>query len=212
MGTPEVLDAFFRGLEARYLILGDPSHGGTSLETLVEYFKSKPFPQIEGSSGGFAIFYLIVESKEPISLTIKPEVDELREKGFKIVPGETEETAPSDPTPEWVDDCRVPVANTYWAGLAKGLIGSGNFVIICCGTSHVGSCQKKDGTISEPGLVGRLGYQARGYAVVYTEEESEETYTPEKESRTWTYDPIPVLEPLDEKDSSGEDGDGSGKE
>lgn len=211
MGTTEVLDTFFRGLGDKYLVLGDPRHGGTSLETLVEYFKSKPFPQIEGSSGGFAIFYLIVESKEPISPTIKPEVDKLREKGFKIVPGETEETAPENPTPEWVDDCRVPIANAYWATLAKELVGSSNFVVICCGTSHVGSCQKNDGTIKEEGLVKRLGYQAHGYAVVYTDE-SGETYTPEKDSHTWTYDPIAVLEPLDEEDSSGEEGDGSGKE
>ena len=210
MGTTEVLDAFFRGLEGKYLVLGDPRHGGTSLETLVAYFELKPFPKIEGSSGEFAVFYLIVESKEPISVTIKPEVDKLRERGFRIVAGENEDTAPSDPTPQWVDDCRVPVANTHWADLAKELVGSSNFVVICCGTSHVGSCRKKDGTISENGLVVRLGDQAQGYAVVYTEE-PEESYTPEKDSQTWTYDPLPVLEPLEE-DSSDEEGDGSGGE
>lgn len=202
MGTKEVLRGFFSGSEGRYLVLGDPFHGNASLDTLVAYFNLESLPDIQGSMGQSAIFYLIVESKEPISKSIEPEVNILREKGFKIIPGENETTAPENPTPEWVDDCRVPIANEYWTTLAQELAGSGNFVTICCGTSHVGSCHKNDNSIKEPGLVGRLGDLSQGYAVVNTEDLY---YTPEKDSTTWTYDPVPVLKPLDEDDTSSDE-------
>ena len=191
MDAIKVLDDFFRGLKGRYLILGDPRHGATSLELLAKYCIRKGM-LINGAFGRLATHYVIIESLPEISPSIREEVDLLRNKGFAIIPGENNTTAPNAPTADWVDDYRVSVANTYWASLAKSLGDESDMVIICCGTSHVGASMKKDGTLQEAGLVNRLNPDAEGYSVTF----DNETYTPEKDSPTWTYYPVRNIKPL----------------
>ncbi|WP_437882171.1 hypothetical protein [Pseudomonas sp. LRF_L74] len=195
MKTIEALDHFFES-DKVYLILGDPFHGSNSLMTLLEYCNKKNLTSKDGNN-----YHIIIESPPEISKTMLDEVIALQRKGFSIIPGENEITAPKQTTDEWLENERVPVANDYWTSLAISSANKASKVIICCGTSHVGPSQEKKGPRKEAGLIARLADKSVGYAVAY----GEGLYTPEENMGSWQYQPIKRIAPLSEDSDSDSD-------
>jgi hypothetical protein len=188
----EVLGDFFQGLSGQYLVLGDPRHGATSAETIVKYVR-RSGKWGTPAFGRVSTYFVLMEGYYEggkILPVVEDVAKDLRSLGFVVVPAENSTVAPENPTTEWVDNERVPVSNSHWVDLAGRLAGTGDLVVICCGTSHVGRSWRIAGGKQEAGLMARLG-GAPGYAVV----SDGSHYTPEKDSLTWKYDPLTVMKP-----------------